>query len=163
MIPSQVKPAWTLNYVFVSLWLPASTATAVVLWLKKKKSECSNIINTMRHISRCNYCLITCIDQCNLIRCVSSEEVSQLERSHTPLLTSLDSPSVDGSNMDASGTPTSPPPASGNGVITQPKKVRGIGFGDIFSEGSLKLKVRLPSPDTEEKKERVSVWYKWEP
>lgn len=111
----------------------------------------------MRHISRCNYCLITCIDRCNLIRCVSSEEVSQLERSHTPLLTSLDSPSVDGSNMDASGTPTSPPPASGNGVITQPKKVRGIGFGDIFSEGSLKLKVRLPSPDTEEKKERVSV------
>lgn len=62
--------------------------------------------------------------------------------------------------MDASGTPTSPPPASGNGVITQPKKVRGIGFGDIFSEGSLKLKVRLPSPDTEERKERVSVGYR---
>uniref|UniRef100_H2V575 Osteoclast-stimulating factor 1 n=1 Tax=Takifugu rubripes TaxID=31033 RepID=H2V575_TAKRU len=61
---------------------------------------------------------------------------------------------ADGSNMDGSSTPTSPPPASGNGVITQPKKVRGIGFGDIFSEGSLKLKVRLPSPDTEEKKER---------
>lgn len=76
---------------------------------------------------------------------------------------SLDSPPADGSNMDGSSTPTSPPPASGNGVITQPKKVRGIGFGDIFSEGSLKLKVRLPSPDTEEKKERVSVWYKWEP
>lgn len=60
-------------------------------------------------------------------------------------------------NRDNSDTPTSPSPASGNGVIAQPKKVRGIGFGDIFSEGSLKLKVRLPSPDTEEKKEKVSV------
>lgn len=63
-------------------------------------------------------------------------------------------PVADGNSMD---TPMSPPPASGNGVIAQPKKVRGVGFGDIFSEGSLKLKVRLPSPDTEEKKERVSV------
>uniref|UniRef100_H3C554 Osteoclast-stimulating factor 1 n=1 Tax=Tetraodon nigroviridis TaxID=99883 RepID=H3C554_TETNG len=61
---------------------------------------------------------------------------------------------ADGNIMDTGSTPTSPAPASGNGVIAQPKKVRGIGFGDIFSEGSLKLKVRLPSPDTEEKKER---------
>lgn len=81
------------------------------------------------------------------------------EQSHTILFTLsiLPHPPTDGNNMDTSGTPTSPVPASGNGVITQPKKVRGIGFGDIFSEGSLKLKVRLPSPDTEEKKERVSV------
>uniref|UniRef100_A0A3Q3WPU4 Osteoclast-stimulating factor 1 n=1 Tax=Mola mola TaxID=94237 RepID=A0A3Q3WPU4_MOLML len=53
-----------------------------------------------------------------------------------------------------SGTPTSPQPASGNGVIAQPKKIRGIGFGDIFREGSVKLKVRLPSPESEEKKEK---------
>uniref|UniRef100_A0A8C4NI29 Osteoclast-stimulating factor 1 n=1 Tax=Dicentrarchus labrax TaxID=13489 RepID=A0A8C4NI29_DICLA len=54
----------------------------------------------------------------------------------------------------SAATPTSPQPASGNGVIAQPKKIRGVGFGDIFREGSVKLKVRLPSPETEEKKER---------
>lgn len=59
--------------------------------------------------------------------------------------------------MESNATPTSPQPASGNGVVTQPKKIRGIGFGDIFREGSVKLKVRLPSPETEEKKEKVSV------
>uniref|UniRef100_A0A672FAH5 Osteoclast-stimulating factor 1 n=1 Tax=Salarias fasciatus TaxID=181472 RepID=A0A672FAH5_SALFA len=61
---------------------------------------------------------------------------------------------TDGSAVDGSATPTSPPPSSGNGVIAQPKKIRGIGFGDIFKEGSVKLKARLPSPDTEEKKEK---------
>ncbi|KAJ8397665.1 hypothetical protein AAFF_G00436640 [Aldrovandia affinis] len=52
------------------------------------------------------------------------------------------------------GTPTSPHPSpgTGNGVIAQPKKIRGVGFGDIFREGSVKLKVRLPSIDGEEKK-----------
>lgn len=63
--------------------------------------------------------------------------------------------STDGSGMEGSGTPTSPHSATGNGV-TQVKKVRGVGFGDIFKEGSVKLKVRLPSPDVEEKKEKVS-------
>ncbi|KAF3702566.1 CD2-associated protein Adapter protein CMS Cas ligand with multiple SH3 domains [Channa argus] len=51
-------------------------------------------------------------------------------------------------------TPTSPQPTSGNGVISQPKKVRGVGFGNIFREGSVKLKARLPSTETEEKKEK---------
>ncbi|XP_075893995.1 CD2-associated protein [Nelusetta ayraudi] len=60
---------------------------------------------------------------------------------------------TDGSGMEGSGTPTSPHSATGNGV-TQVKKVRGVGFGDIFKEGSVKLKVRLPSPDVEEKKEK---------
>ncbi|KAG5846544.1 hypothetical protein ANANG_G00116130 [Anguilla anguilla] len=48
------------------------------------------------------------------------------------------------------GAPTSP--GAGNGVIAQPKKVRGVGFGDIFREGSVKLKVRLSSTEGEEKK-----------
>lgn len=64
---------------------------------------------------------------------------------------------ADGSGMDSSSTPTSPPPSSGNGIITQPKKIRGVGFGDIFSEGSVKLKVRLPSSEIEDKKEKVSA------
>ncbi|KAJ8009151.1 hypothetical protein DPEC_G00085920 [Dallia pectoralis] len=52
-------------------------------------------------------------------------------------------------------TPTSPlQPSTGNGVINQPKKVRGVGFGDIFREGSVKLKVRLPSADGEERKDK---------
>uniref|UniRef100_A0A8C9T6T7 Osteoclast-stimulating factor 1 n=1 Tax=Scleropages formosus TaxID=113540 RepID=A0A8C9T6T7_SCLFO len=47
-------------------------------------------------------------------------------------------------------TPTSP--GTGNGIVTQPKKVRGVGFGDIFKEGSVKLKTRLSSSEPEEKK-----------
>lgn len=66
---------------------------------------------------------------------------------------------LDGSAVDSAVTPTSPLPPSGNGVVAQPKKIRGVGFGDIFREGSVKLKVRLPSTETEEKKERVSGMY----
>ncbi|KAL8173181.1 UNVERIFIED_CONTAM: hypothetical protein K2H54_041736 [Gekko kuhli] len=40
----------------------------------------------------------------------------------------------------------------GNAQIAQPKKIRGVGFGDIFKEGSVKLRSRLPSNDSEEKK-----------
>lgn len=54
---------------------------------------------------------------------------------------------------------TSPLPSPGNGnetapgsVTTQPKKIRGIGFGDIFKEGSVKLRTRTSSSETEEKK-----------
>uniref|UniRef100_A0A673BMU8 Osteoclast-stimulating factor 1 n=1 Tax=Sphaeramia orbicularis TaxID=375764 RepID=A0A673BMU8_9TELE len=61
---------------------------------------------------------------------------------------------TDGSVVDSVTTPTSPQPASGNGAIAQPKKIRGVGFGDIFREGSVKLKVRLPSPELEEKKDK---------
>ncbi|XP_042189117.1 CD2-associated protein isoform X1 [Callorhinchus milii] len=57
-------------------------------------------------------------------------------------------------------SPTSPLEFSGNespvgtGATVQPKKVRGVGFGDIFKEGSVKLKSRLSNSDSliEEKK-----------
>ncbi|XP_061463504.1 CD2-associated protein isoform X1 [Rhineura floridana] len=42
---------------------------------------------------------------------------------------------------------------SGPAQIAQPKKIRGVGFGDIFKEGSVKLKTRLCSNDSEEKKQ----------
>ncbi|XP_066493907.1 CD2-associated protein isoform X2 [Tiliqua scincoides] len=42
---------------------------------------------------------------------------------------------------------------SGAGQIAQPKKIRGVGFGDIFKEGSVKLKARLSSNELEEKKQ----------
>lgn len=58
--------------------------------------------------------------------------------------------------MEGSGTPTSPQSATGNGV-TQVKKIRGVGFGDIFKEGSVKLRVRMQGPDVEDKKEKVSA------
>lgn len=49
-----------------------------------------------------------------------------------------------------------PSPGTGNetalGSVTQPKKIRGIGFGDIFKEGSVKLRTRTSSSETEEKK-----------
>lgn len=43
------------------------------------------------------------------------------------------------------GEPTSGP--------AQPKKIRGIGFGDIFKEGSVKLKTRSSSTESEDKKQ----------
>lgn len=52
--------------------------------------------------------------------------------------------------------PTSPLPSLGNGSepapgsVAQPKKIRGIGFGDIFKEGSVKLRTRTSSNETEE-------------
>lgn len=61
---------------------------------------------------------------------------------------------TDGSGKEALPPATSPHSSPGNGIIAQPKKIRGIGFGDIFREGSVKLKVRLPSTDTEEKKDK---------
>ncbi|PKK33120.1 CD2-associated protein [Columba livia] len=53
--------------------------------------------------------------------------------------------------------PTSPVPSPGNGAEpasgpAQPKKIRGIGFGDIFKEGSVKLKTRSSSTESEDKK-----------
>uniref|UniRef100_A0ABM5GSN9 CD2-associated protein isoform X2 n=1 Tax=Pogona vitticeps TaxID=103695 RepID=A0ABM5GSN9_9SAUR len=42
---------------------------------------------------------------------------------------------------------------SGPTLIAQPKKIRGVGFGDIFKEGTVKLKTRLSSNDLEEKKQ----------
>ncbi|XP_013811080.1 CD2-associated protein isoform X1 [Apteryx mantelli] len=54
--------------------------------------------------------------------------------------------------------PTSPVASPGNGnepgsgPIAQPKKIRGVGFGDIFKEGSVKLKTRLSSNESEDKK-----------
>ncbi|XP_019654983.1 CD2-associated protein isoform X2 [Ailuropoda melanoleuca] len=55
-----------------------------------------------------------------------------------------------------------PSPGSGNenapGSVTQPKKIRGIGFGDIFKEGSVKLRTRTSGSEIEEKKtEKPSV------
>ncbi|XP_076026950.1 CD2-associated protein isoform X2 [Genypterus blacodes] len=61
---------------------------------------------------------------------------------------------ADGSGMESAIPPTSPSASSGNGVIAQPKKIRGVGFGDIFREGSVKLRARVPSPDKEEKKDK---------
>lgn len=52
---------------------------------------------------------------------------------------------------------SSPPlPHSGNGSKAQPKKIKGVGFGDIFSQGSVKLKARTPS-EADEKKEKVRI------
>ncbi|XP_048453298.1 CD2-associated protein isoform X8 [Rhincodon typus] len=54
-------------------------------------------------------------------------------------------------------SPTSPTEFTGNespgtGTTAQPKKIRGVGFGDIFKEGSVKLKSRLSNSDLEDKK-----------
>ncbi|XP_077443254.1 CD2-associated protein [Stigmatopora argus] len=59
---------------------------------------------------------------------------------------------ADGHVVENTTPSSSPPPASGNGSIVQPKKIQRIGFGDIFKEGSIKSKVRIPNLDTDEKK-----------
>lgn len=42
--------------------------------------------------------------------------------------------------------------------MAQPKKIMGVGFGDIFKEGSVKLKPRIPVADSEIKKpEKVTA------
>ncbi|XP_075411111.1 CD2-associated protein [Tenrec ecaudatus] len=54
--------------------------------------------------------------------------------------------------------PTSPVPSPGTGnesalgPVAQPKKIRGIGFGDIFKEGSVRLRTRASSNEVEVKK-----------
>ncbi|XP_059355273.1 CD2-associated protein-like [Carassius carassius] len=55
--------------------------------------------------------------------------------------------------IDGATSPTSP--YQGNGVMAQPKKIKGVGFGNIFREGSVKLRAsqRTP-PEMEEKKEK---------
>ncbi|KAK7795067.1 hypothetical protein U0070_008792 [Myodes glareolus] len=58
--------------------------------------------------------------------------------------------------------PTSPLLPLGNGSdsgsITQSKKVfQGVGFGDMFKEGSVKLRTRASSSETEEKKTRKAL------
>ncbi|XP_048453292.1 CD2-associated protein isoform X2 [Rhincodon typus] len=59
-------------------------------------------------------------------------------------------------------SPTSPTEFTGNespgtGTTAQPKKIRGVGFGDIFKEGSVKLKSRLSNSDLEDKKSEKQV------
>ncbi|XP_030304101.1 CD2-associated protein isoform X2 [Calypte anna] len=65
--------------------------------------------------------------------------------------------SLDDTESVFSGS-TSPVVSPGNGSEpgsgpAQPKKIRGIGFGDIFKEGSVKLKTRLSSNESEDKKQ----------
>ncbi|XP_068136304.1 CD2-associated protein isoform X2 [Hyperolius riggenbachi] len=58
----------------------------------------------------------------------------------------------------AGASPASPVLSPTNNVegspigVAQPKKVMGVGFGDIFKEGSVRLKPRLPVADPEIKK-----------
>ncbi|XP_026913405.2 CD2-associated protein [Acinonyx jubatus] len=62
----------------------------------------------------------------------------------------------DSENVFAGPTSPSASLGSGNeaalGSVTQPKKIRGIGFGDIFKEGSVKLRTRTSGSEAEEKK-----------
>ncbi|XP_047244389.1 CD2-associated protein isoform X2 [Girardinichthys multiradiatus] len=58
---------------------------------------------------------------------------------------------TDGSGTEAVVTPTSPQPDSGNGATQQSRRIIGVGYGDIFKDGSVKLRTRN-SPITEDKK-----------
>uniref|UniRef100_A0A4X2JZM9 CD2-associated protein n=1 Tax=Vombatus ursinus TaxID=29139 RepID=A0A4X2JZM9_VOMUR len=55
-------------------------------------------------------------------------------------------------------SPTSPLASPGNesetvaGSVAQPKKIRGVGFGDIFKEGSVKLRTRMSSNEVDERR-----------
>uniref|UniRef100_A0A3P8PCN8 Osteoclast-stimulating factor 1 n=1 Tax=Astatotilapia calliptera TaxID=8154 RepID=A0A3P8PCN8_ASTCA len=60
---------------------------------------------------------------------------------------------TDGNGAESIGTPTSPLPTPGNGGIAQPKKIKGVGFGDIFKDASYKKRHSVQTPDKEEKNE----------
>ncbi|XP_039884591.1 CD2-associated protein-like, partial [Simochromis diagramma] len=60
---------------------------------------------------------------------------------------------TDGNGAESIGTPTSPLPTLGNGGIAQPKKIKGVGFGDIFKDASYKKRHSVQTPDKEEKNE----------
>ncbi|XP_072913354.1 CD2-associated protein isoform X3 [Hemitrygon akajei] len=58
------------------------------------------------------------------------------------------------SPLDSTGIESS----AGTGTTFQSKKIRGLGFGDIFKEGSVKLKSRLSNSESEDKKsEKPSI------
>uniref|UniRef100_A0A096LW77 Osteoclast-stimulating factor 1 n=1 Tax=Poecilia formosa TaxID=48698 RepID=A0A096LW77_POEFO len=57
----------------------------------------------------------------------------------------------DGSGTEPAATPTTPQPDSGNGATHQPRRIIGVGFGDIFKGGPVKLRTQ-PSPITEDRK-----------
>ncbi|XP_043962117.1 CD2-associated protein isoform X1 [Gambusia affinis] len=63
--------------------------------------------------------------------------------------TAADKP--DGSGTEPPATPTSPQPDSGNGATNQPKRIIGVGFGDIFRDGPVKLRTQS-NPIIEERK-----------
>lgn len=58
---------------------------------------------------------------------------------------------ADGSGTEPPATPTSPQPDSGNGATNQPKRIIGVGFGDIFRDGPVKLRTQS-NPIIEERK-----------
>lgn len=70
----------------------------------------------------------------------SSEETA--EPTASPAGASPSSPALSPANSLEAPTPT----------VAQPKKIMGVGFGDIFKEGSVKLKPRIPVADSEIKK-----------
>ncbi|KAM4693505.1 CD2-associated protein isoform 2-T2 [Discoglossus pictus] len=64
-----------------------------------------------------------------------------------PAATTLGSPA---SPILSPGIKSEPSPSPLS--VAQPKKIIGIGFGDIFKEGSVRLRTRVPSAEAEEKK-----------
>ncbi|CAI9562590.1 unnamed protein product [Staurois parvus] len=70
----------------------------------------------------------------------SSEDTA--EPTTAPTGASPSSPALSPANSLEASTPT----------VAQPKKIMGVGFGDIFKEGSVKLKPRIPVADSEIKK-----------
>ncbi|XP_023203429.1 CD2-associated protein isoform X2 [Xiphophorus maculatus] len=63
--------------------------------------------------------------------------------------TAADKP--DGSGTEPPATPTSPQPDSGNGATHQPRRIIGVGFGNIFRDGPVKLRMQS-NPSTEDRK-----------
>lgn len=72
------------------------------------------------------------------------------EPTAAPAGASPSSPALSPANSLEASTPT----------VAQPKRIMGVGFGDIFKEGSVKLKPRTPVGDSEIKKpEKVKAVY----
>ncbi|XP_013887902.1 CD2-associated protein [Austrofundulus limnaeus] len=84
-----------------------------------------------------------------------SNFVEELEASgEEPELNNTPANVTDPSGLEVATTPTSPQPASGNDPVRHPPKGPRLGFGDIFKDGSGKLKPKVNN-QTEENNQQV--------
>uniref|UniRef100_A0A8C4QYQ5 SH3-domain kinase binding protein 1 n=1 Tax=Eptatretus burgeri TaxID=7764 RepID=A0A8C4QYQ5_EPTBU len=80
----------------------------------------------------------------------TNDEGEQENGEQTAPLIEPPSDTSDGSIKDSSAVEPGGG-GGGGGVETHPKRIRGFGFGDIFKEGSVKLRPRLSEGDSVEK------------
>uniref|UniRef100_UPI00358DDCED SH3 domain-containing kinase-binding protein 1-like isoform X2 n=1 Tax=Myxine glutinosa TaxID=7769 RepID=UPI00358DDCED len=81
----------------------------------------------------------------------NNDEREQENGEQTTPLVEPPSDTSDGSTKDSSAVEPSGGGGGGGGLEMHSKRIRGFGFGDIFKEGSVKLRTRISEGDSGEK------------